>query len=59
MDKAGACGIQVKASMFVTGIEGDYFATVGLPICRLMTLAREEFGIDLSVTALRGASNNK
>ncbi len=59
MDKAGAYGIQVKASMFVTGIEGDYFATVGLPVCRLMTLAREEFGIDLSVTALRGASDNK
>ena len=35
MDKAGAYGIQGKASLFVEKINGDYFNVVGLPLCRL------------------------
>ena len=35
MDKAGAYGIQGKASLFVEGIEGDFFNVMGLPLCRL------------------------
>ena len=35
MDKAGAYGIQGKASLFVEGIEGDYFNVMGFPLCRL------------------------
>ncbi len=35
MDKAGAYGIQGKASVFVEGIKGDYFNVMGLPLCRL------------------------
>ena len=35
LDKAGAYGIQEAAGLFVTGIRGDYYNVVGLPLCRL------------------------
>ena len=38
LDKAGAYGIQGYAATFVTGIRGDYFAVMGLPLQRLVAL---------------------
>lgn len=46
MDKAGAYGYQGLAGLFVTGIEGDYFNVVGLPLCRLGKML-ENWGVTL------------
>ena len=35
MDKAGAYGIQCLGGAYISRIEGDYYATVGLSLCGL------------------------
>ncbi len=46
MDKAGAYGIQGRAGMFVTRIEGSYSGIMGLPLAETAELL-QKFGIAL------------
>lgn len=46
MDKAGAYGIQGLGALLVSGIEGDYFNVMGLPVYRLGRILAD-FGVDL------------
>ena len=46
MDKAGAYGIQGLAAIFVTGLDGDYYNVMGLPVCTLAMLLRD-FGVQV------------
>lgn len=40
-DKAGAYGIQDRACAFVSGIEGDFYNVMGLPVCRIVEKLKE------------------
>lgn len=46
MDKAGAYAIQGLGSTIVTGIHGDYFNVVGLPLCRTVQMLAH-FGVEV------------
>ena len=46
LDKAGSYGIQGRGGVFVERIEGDYYSTVGLPICALGKIL-QSLGVDL------------
>ncbi len=46
IDKAGAYGIQGKAALFVSGIQGDYFNVMGLPL-HLLGQMLSGFGVEL------------
>ena len=42
MDKAGAYGAQGRGALFVEQIEGDFFNVMGLPLCRLGKMMKEQ-----------------
>jgi len=46
LDKAGAYGIQGRGSIFVSGIEGDFFNVMGLPVARLNRELKAFFTVD-------------
>ena len=46
MDKAGSYGVQGKAALFVSGIDGDYFNVMGLPL-HLLGQMLADFQVDL------------
>ena len=50
MDKAGAYGIQGRGALLVSGIKGDYFNVMGLPVYRLGRILAQ-FGLDLLALA--------
>ena len=45
-DKAGGYAVQGLASLYVSGLEGDYFNVVGLPVNLLYKTLKNEFEID-------------
>lgn len=46
MDKAGAYGAQGKGALFVEKIDGDFFNVMGLPLCMLGEMLKEQ-GVEL------------
>jgi septum formation protein len=46
MDKAGAYGIQGRGSLLISGIDGDFFNVMGLPVCALGQMLKQ-FGAKL------------
>ena len=56
MDKAGAYGIQGYGATIVQCVDGDYFAVMGLPLARLVTLLRD-LGVHYTFGSLQTESD--
>ena len=48
-DKAGGYAVQGLASLYISGLEGDYFNVVGLPVNLLYKTLKNEFDLDLNL----------
>ena len=47
-DKAGGYAVQGLASVYISGLEGDYFNVVGLPVNLLCKTLKKEFDLDIN-----------
>ena len=47
-DKAGGYAVQGLASLYISGLEGDYFNVVGLPVNLLYKILKKEFNVDIN-----------
>jgi septum formation protein len=47
MGKAGAYAVQGHAARYITGLSGDYFNVVGLPVRRLYETLRDGLGVKI------------
>ena len=47
-DKAGGYAVQGLASVYISGLEGDYFNVVGLPVNLLCKTLKKEFNLDIN-----------
>ena len=45
-DKAGSYGIQGLGGLFVSGIRGDWYTVVGMPLAELYCILKDEFSLD-------------
>lgn len=55
-DKAGAYAIQGFASLWISGIRGDYFGVVGFPVHRFSEMMKRGYGISVAALATQGES---
>ena len=46
-DKAGGYAVQGLAALYISGLKGDYFNVVGLPVNLLYRTLKNELGIDM------------
>jgi len=47
-DKAGGYAVQGLASVYISGLEGDYFNVVGLPVNLLCKTLKKEFNLNIN-----------